>query len=539
LASKYTERPVDLVVTEMVVTGFPNSLAAGRFATNKNGTSIIKPPVIITIIRNLCIAAALLLAGLNVVCVKAEDAKEQPLTAAQLEQLLAPIALYPDPLLAEVLMASTYPLDIVQAERWLQNNKNLEGDPLKAATDKQTWDESVKSLIATPDVLAMMSSKIEWTQKLGDAVVAQHAEVMDAVQRLRAKAQANNKLTSTKEQTVAVEQVENRQVITIEPTQPDTVYVPYYDPNVVYGGWPYSDYPPYYFPPPAYIGAGIIATGIAFGAGYALGRWAAGGSYWGGSFNWNNNNININRPINGAGTNWSPRVEHRQAGGNRGGRQQGLNFRGSGGHQVLNPGANRGNLGNRTQTGNRPNAGAGNRRANAGAGNRGPSAGTRPARGGQGHHVANRSGRTGHAHHGGAGAGHAHRGGGAHRAGGGVHRGGGGTMRAHGGGRMHAGGMRGGGRGGRRSDVRLKHDVMLLGRLGNGLGLYRFIYNGGHTVYVGVMAQEVQLVAPEDVVRDRSGYLRVLYEKLGLRFQTYEQWVAAGSVIAVKAPGMH
>jgi Protein of unknown function (DUF3300) len=170
----------------------------------------------------------------------------------------------------------------VQAERWVQANKNLTGGQSKAAIDKQPWDESVKSLVATPSVLEMMSTKLDWTEKLGDAVVAQQADVMDAVQRLRVKAQANKTLTSTKEQNVSVQQVEGRQIIAIEPTDPNTVYVPYYDPGVVYGDWPYPEYPPYYFGAPGYIAAGVIATGIAFGAGYALGRWATGGRYWGG-----------------------------------------------------------------------------------------------------------------------------------------------------------------------------------------------------------------------------------------------------------------
>src|SRR5271163_2949345 len=322
----------------------------------------------------------------------------QLLKPAELDQLVAPIALYPDTLLAEVLMASAYPLDIVQAERWVQTNKNLAGDQLKAAVDKQPWDASVKSLVATPSVLEMMSTKLDWTEKLGDAVVAQQADVMDAIQRLRAKAQANNKLTSTKEQTVSVEQVQGRQVIAIEPTDPNTVYVPYYDPGVVYGDWPYPDYPPYYWPTPSYIGAGLLATGVAFGAGYALGRWAAGGRYWGGGFNWNNNNINIGRPSGGGGTNWRPRVEHRQGVGNRGNRPQQLNFRGSGGQQVIKPGGGRGNLAGQNRPAHRPSAGAGNR----------PHAATRPSGGGQRHHAAQRPSRGG----GRPNAGVAHRGGG-------------------------------------------------------------------------------------------------------------------------------
>ena len=176
-------------------------------------------------------------------------------------------------------MASAYPTDIVQAERWLESHKNLKGDQLKTAVAKQDWDDSIKSLVATPDVLKMMSEKLDWTEKLGDAVVAQQPDVMDAIQRLRGRAQANDKLKSTPQQKVTVSQAEGKQVIAIEPTNPDTVYVPYYDPTVVYGEWPYPDYPPYYWEPPAYIGYGLLGTGLAFGAGWALANW---GNYWGG-----------------------------------------------------------------------------------------------------------------------------------------------------------------------------------------------------------------------------------------------------------------
>src|SRR6478736_10005402 len=124
---------------------------------------------------------------------------EQLLKSEELDALVAPIALYPDTLLSLVLMASTYPLEVIQADRWVKEHKKLKGDELKAAVDKEGWDESVKSLAATPDVLAMMSDKLSWTQKLGDAVLAQQADVMDAIQRLRTKADANNKLTSTKQ----------------------------------------------------------------------------------------------------------------------------------------------------------------------------------------------------------------------------------------------------------------------------------------------------------------------------------------------------
>ena len=134
----------------------------------------------------------------------AAAADKQLLKPAELDQIVAPIALYPDPLLSEVLMASTYPLEVVQAERWLNGNQSLKGDQLKDAVDKQPWDDSVKSLIATPSVLEMMNSKIDWTQKLDNAVIDQQADVMDAIQRLRAKAQANNKLQPTEQQKVVV-----------------------------------------------------------------------------------------------------------------------------------------------------------------------------------------------------------------------------------------------------------------------------------------------------------------------------------------------
>ncbi len=463
----------------------------------------------------------------------AAAAAQQSLKPAELDQLVAPIALYPDALLSQVLMASTYPLEVVQAERWASANKDLKGDALKAAVDKQDWDDSIKSLMATPSVLEMMSTKLDWTQKLGDAVIAQQTDVMDAIQRLRGKAQANNKLKSTKQQNVTVTQEQGRQVIAIAPTDPDTVYVPYYDPAVVYGDWPYPDYPPYYWPAPGYIAAGIIGTGIAFGAAYALGRWASGG-YWRGDVDWGNNNITINRPGGGnIGNNWNrgAHVEHRL--GNRGGREQGLNFRGSNGQRVVNPGGGRTNLGDRHRPGQNPNVGNRGGRQHAQA---------RPARGsGQRHHAANRGGGgprpAARPSHGGA------RGGG----GGAIHRGGGGGgLRAHGGG-GHGGGFRGGGGGGRggggggrggggrgggrRSDIRLKHDIVYLGRLDDGLGFYRFSYNGSDTAYVGVMAQDVQPVMPQAVFAGRDGYLRVDYQKLGLTFETYGAWIRSGAQI--------
>jgi len=273
---------------------------------------------------------------------------DEKLTAAQLVSLVSPIALYPDTLLSQVLIASTYPLEVVEADRWLKGNKSLKGDALKSAVEKQKWDDSVKSLTATPSVLEMMSTQLSWTQQLGDAVLAQQPDVMDAIQALRTKAEANGKLASNKQQTVSSQSQNGKRVIVIQSAQPDTVYVPYYDPAVVYGAWPYPSYPPSYWPAPGYIATGVLATGLAFGAGYALGRWASGGNYWGGNINWNNNNININR----SNQNWVHNPIHRQGvrynntnvanrfNGNRGaGVSDRMDFRGRGGQQVLRPGA--------------------------------------------------------------------------------------------------------------------------------------------------------------------------------------------------------
>jgi hypothetical protein len=224
------------------------------------------------------------------------DQQQQKLSEAELDQLVAPIALYPDPLLSEVLIASTYPLDLVEAKLWLDKNKSLKGKELKAAVDKQAWDNSVKELVATPTVLAMMSDKLEWTQKLGDAVFIQQPDVIDAVQRLRARAQAEDKLKTTKQQRVSQRRVDNRDIIAIDPVARDTLYVPYYDPAVVYGAWPYPAYPPYYWPG-YYYGADPLTAGIAFAA-FAVGAWAIADNWWGGDFDWNRRDIYWRRDSN-------------------------------------------------------------------------------------------------------------------------------------------------------------------------------------------------------------------------------------------------
>ena len=210
-----------------------------------------------------------------------------PFKAEELDQLAAPIALYPDPLVAQILMASTYPLEVVQAARFVKDNPSLTGDPLAQALQGQSWDDSVKSLTTFPQVLSMMDGKLDWTQKLGDAFLAQQKELMDAIQRLRAKAQAEGNLKSTAEQTVTVEPAAATAptVITIVPANPQVVYVPTYNPTVVYGAWPYPAYPPYAYYPPGYVaGVGLFS----FAAGVAVGS-----ALWG-NCNWGRGDVNVN-----------------------------------------------------------------------------------------------------------------------------------------------------------------------------------------------------------------------------------------------------
>ena len=507
-------------------------------------------------------------------------APTQPLLKpAELDQLLAPIALHPDPLLSEVLIASTYPLEVVQADRWAKSNKALKGDALTAALGKQSWDDSVKSLVQVPDVLSVMSEQLDWTQKLGDAVLAQQADVMDAIQRLRARARANGKLESTKEQTVTVKTEDQKQYVVIEPTSPSEIYVPYYEPGVVYGDWPYPDSAPYYFPPPpGYFAGGVLATGVAFAAGVAVRH-----AFWG-NCDWGRGNINVvaNRSVDIANINrarWEHNADHRQgvrynnadvrqkfaktdiqAG--KAARQE---FRGKDGQKLLEPDRGRPGASDRDRpaAGDRDRSGAGDRdrpqardagdRQDAGKGGAGkasqkpdqkasPKTGqkasqqrsqkasqqpSKPQRDTAFSNVQSGSKTRAQADRGRQSVGG---GGGAPRVAAGS---GGGAPRMGGGGAPRMAPRGGGGRGGggRRSDVTLKHDITLLGHLKNGLGFYRFSYNGSDQVYVGVMAQEVQTIMPEAVVRGRDGYLEVLYDKLGLKFRTYDQWVASGARI--------
>ncbi|HUL36410.1 MAG TPA: DUF3300 domain-containing protein [Thermodesulfobacteriota bacterium] len=216
----------------------------------------------------------------------------------ELDQILAPIALYPDDLLSQILIASTYPLEIVQADRWTRQNKNIKGDALTQALEKQNWDPSVKSLVNFPQVLEMMGEKLDWTERLGDAFLASEKNVMDTVQKLRFKAEEAGNLKSTEQQKVIVQE----KVIIIQPAQPQVIYVPTYSPAVVYGPWWWPAFPP---PPPfiPFPPSPVLYGAMAFGAGVAMGAawgYAWGNCNWrGGSVNYNiNQNVNINNNIN-------------------------------------------------------------------------------------------------------------------------------------------------------------------------------------------------------------------------------------------------
>jgi len=241
----------------------------------------------------------------------------------QLDQMLAPVALYPDSLLSQLLMASTYPSDFAEATAWVKENPKASGDDAVKQVESKPWDPSVKSLVAFPQVLAQFGAQPDWVQKVGDAFLAQPEDVMASVQRLRAQAQKAGTLKTTEQQKVIVQplpEAPNTTVIQIEPANPEVVYVPTYNPTVVYGSWAYPSYPPYYYPPPPYyyhpVASGL-AAGIAFGVGIAAVNSLWGGCNWGrGDVNINvnrYNNVNVNNRISGNGnTNWNHNAANRR-----------------------------------------------------------------------------------------------------------------------------------------------------------------------------------------------------------------------------------
>jgi hypothetical protein len=237
----------------------------------------------------------------------------------QLDSLVAPIALYPDPLLAQTLVAATYPLEIVQLYQWLGQNKNLKDKALADAVKKQDWDPSVQAMAAFPDLVKQLAENIKWTTDLGNAFLAQQNDVMDAVQRMRVKAKDSGNLKSTEQQKVETKVVEKKEVVVIQPSNPEVIYVPSYNPTVVYGA-PVYPYPPVYYPPPGYYAAGMA---LSFGVGVAMG--AAWGGCCGWNSGWGNNNVYINhnnnfvsnsnrynrQNVNRGNTTWQHNPQHR------------------------------------------------------------------------------------------------------------------------------------------------------------------------------------------------------------------------------------
>jgi hypothetical protein len=239
----------------------------------------------------------------------------------ELDQMLAPIALYHDSLLSQVLMASTYPSDVADAAKWSKAHPDQKGDAAVKAVADQSWDPSVQSLVAFPQVLATMDEKPDWVQRVGDAFLAQPEDVMNSVQRLRAAAQKSGNLETTEQQKVIVEQAPQPEqtIIKIEPANPQVVYVPAYNPTVVYGPWWYPSYPPVYLPPPpGYVFGTALVSGIAFGVGIGITNALWGGCNWRrGSVDINvnrYNNINVNKKlnVNQNNVNWNHNAQNRR-----------------------------------------------------------------------------------------------------------------------------------------------------------------------------------------------------------------------------------
>jgi hypothetical protein len=390
----------------------------------------------------MAILCFVLLSAGNFVFAQTQQAQSQVMTTTkeapkiptdQLDSLVAPIALYPDPLLSQTLVASTYPLEIVQLQQWLEKNPNLKDKALADAVQKQNWDPSIQAMAAFPDVVKRMADNIQWTSDLGNAFLAQESDVMDAVQGMRAKAQGKGTLKTSAQQKVETQTVEGgKQVIVVQQASPDVVYVPSYNPTVVYGP-PVYPYPPIYYPSPGYYAAGAA---IAFGTGVALG--AAWGGGWGWGCGWGHGDVNVNinnkyvnnynknnfnqanfnkqggtwqhNPQHRGGTPYSNRETANKYGGNargdslanrQAGARQGQGQLGGGAGAANRPGGGGAGAANRpgggTGAANRPGGGAGTaNRPGGGAGtaNRpgggGAGAASRPGGGGGGERIGNR-----------------------------------------------------------------------------------------------------------------------------------------------------
>lgn len=264
-------------------------------------------------------------------------AQQAPLfSTQQIDQLTAQIALYPDSLLSQVLMASTYPTDVAEAAKWSRANPDAKGDEAVTMVQNQPWDTSVQSLVAFPQVTIMMGEKPEWVKDLGDAFLAQPEDVMDSVQRLRAQAQKAGNLKSNEQMTVTVEplpppettvvirQAPPQQIIVIQPAQPSVVFVPQFNPTIIYGPWLWPTYQPIFIPPPpGFWWSTAIVTGVAWGVGIGVRNALWGSPNWGrGDVNINvnrYNNINVNRRLDVNNNTWNHNVNNRRGADYRGG----------------------------------------------------------------------------------------------------------------------------------------------------------------------------------------------------------------------------
>ncbi|MCI0447922.1 DUF3300 domain-containing protein [bacterium] len=260
----------------------------------------LKSVAIQNLVTILCIALVLPSGGVYSQTEQQTTATPSTETAAkipadQLDALVAPVALYPDPLLAQVLAASTYPLEIIQLYQWMQRHPDLKDQALADAVMKEDWDPSIQAMAGLPDVVKRLAEDIQWTTDLGNAFLAQQSDVMDAVQRMRKKADEKGNLKSGEQVKIETKVVESKEIIVIEQSNPQVVYVPSYNPTVVYGA-PIYPYPPIYYPPAGYYAAGMA---VSFGVGVAMGAfWGGGGWGWGCGWGGNDIDINVNNNFN-------------------------------------------------------------------------------------------------------------------------------------------------------------------------------------------------------------------------------------------------
>ena len=339
-------------------------------------------------VQGVAVVLCVLLLGSGNAILLAQDAapaqeaapaeEEAPkLSNDQLDSLVAPIALYPDPLLAQTLVASTYPLELIQLQQWLAKNPTLKDKALADAVAKEPWDPAIQSMAAVPDVVKRLADDIQWTTQLGDAFLDNQGDVMDAVQRMRKKAEDKGALKSNEQQVVENKVVEDKTIIVVQPSNPEVVYVPSYNPTVVYPP-PVYPYPPVYYPP--YVpGAALVSFGVGMAMGAAIWGGSCCGMGWGGGGNNtininNNNNFNKNSNISGnrgGGNNWQHNSQHRggapysnkstaskYGGSTRGGAQSASNRQGS--SRAGGPSASSANRGGGGGGGNRSSGGGGN-----------------------------------------------------------------------------------------------------------------------------------------------------------------------------------